>query len=139
MSFFAICSIDALPLIMYKNFANFLTLHVLSNHNNHNATVVSLYFKYRVILLRFYQFLLKYWISSSDYLFQENCSKMIILKRAILDSLFPCNFLIKINKIWTLSCYKIIIFFLFFKSTLFSFVPIWSRLCCVTMDSVIKV
>ena len=62
---------------------------------------------------------------------------MTILKRTILNSLFSCNFLKKINKIKTWSCYKIITF-LFFMWKLFNFVLIWSYLCCVRMDSVIK-
>ena len=102
------------------------------------APVTSLCFKYRVVLLRFYQFLSKYWISSSDYLFEENCSKMTIQKITTANPLFSCNFLIKINKIWTLSCYKIIIV-LFFKSKQFSFVLVWSYHYCVTMDIVIEV
>ena len=43
--------------VIFCHFAIFLILHVLSNHNSHNAPIVSLYFKCRVILLWFYQFL----------------------------------------------------------------------------------
>ena len=69
-------------------------------------------------------------IDASPFIIYKNFAK-------ILNSLFSCNFVIIINKIWTLSCYKIISF-LFFKSKLFNFVPVWSYLCCVTVDSVIK-
>ena len=125
-------SIHALTMIMYKNFAYFLTLHVLSNHNNHNPTCPW------IILLRFYRFLLKYWISSSDYLYEENYSKMTISKRTILNSLFSGNFLIKIKKIWNMSCYKIIIFY-FLSQNFSQFCSNIIYLCCVTMDSAIIV
>ena len=145
-------SIHALTMIMYKNFAYFLTLHVLSNHNNHNPTCPW------VILLRFYRFLLKYRISSSDYLYEENYSKMTISKRTILNclfsgnflinslfsgnfminSLFSGNFLIKIKKIWNMSCYKIIIFY-FLSQNFSQFCSNIIYLCCVTMNSAIIV